>query len=62
MAENEKMPPLVFEELRPKGPRSPFTMTRTKVSGGWIVAMYYDGNPSITFFPDPNHEWDGGSL
>jgi hypothetical protein len=38
---------------------------RAKVTGGWILmvrrlnSMGMDG---ITFYPDPKHEWDGGSL
>jgi hypothetical protein len=32
---------------------------RAKVPGGWLV-MVWSG--SITFLPDPNHQWDGNSL
>ncbi len=36
----------------------------TKVPGGWLVLarsqMAY--GVSISFYPDPNHEWDGGTL
>ncbi len=37
---------------------------RTKVPGGWLI-MCKDikGKASgITFYPDPNHEWDGNSI
>ena len=33
---------------------------RTKVPGGWLVTWYYKGMDnvrSLTFVPDPNHEW-----
>ena len=32
---------------------------RTKVPGGWLVSIRGGG---ATFFPDPNHSWDGKSL
>lgn len=45
------------------------SMRRAKVIGGWLVATQNETgssdpikNTSITFFPDPKHEWDGGSL
>ena len=41
---------------------------RAKVKGGWLVMVQgatgigQPGGTSITFYPDPNHEWDGGSV
>jgi hypothetical protein len=35
---------------------------RSKVPGGWIVLVDGYVERSITFYPDPNHEWDGKSL
>ncbi len=40
---------------------------RAKVKGGWLVVAKGFGGAQpagsvITFYPDPNHEWDGGSL
>ena len=32
---------------------------RAKVPGGWLVLS---PAVSITFYPDPEHEWDGNSL
>jgi len=35
---------------------------RAKVPGGWLV--FFCGNAGISgvaFYPDPNHEWDGGT-
>jgi hypothetical protein len=35
---------------------------RGKVPGGWLV--FICGNAGVsgaTFYPDPNHEWDGGA-
>lgn len=40
---------------------------RAKVPGGWLVTSCNSkasASPGsgLTFVPDPNHEWDGGSL
>ena len=40
---------------------SPFCL-RARVPGGWFVLVQYEGAVSITFYPDPEHEWDGNSL
>ena len=34
---------------------------RAKVSGGWLV-LVADNARGLTFYPDPGHKWDGGSL
>ncbi len=36
---------------------------RAKVPGGRLI-FYYDPSDigGTTFYPDPNHEWDGGSM
>jgi len=62
-----------WEELNPSEAFS--HMFGLKVPGGWLV--YVDRRDSeplpgfgefpytaggLTFYPDPNHEWDGGSL
>jgi hypothetical protein len=54
--------PLSFERLlnRIKGNSATFVMYRAAVPGGWIVAMR--PNDTMTFVPDPDHEWDGGSV
>jgi hypothetical protein len=36
-----------------------FSIYRTKIPGGWLVAVR--PHDSVTFVPDPQHEWDGGS-
>jgi hypothetical protein len=36
---------------------------RAKVPGGWLVGIFLSGQAvSITFYPDPDHKWDGSSL
>ena len=34
---------------------------RTKVPGGWLVVVIHNTS-GLTFVPDPQHQWDGGSL
>jgi hypothetical protein len=34
---------------------------RTKVPGGWLV-LAIQNTTGLTFYPDPEHKWDGGSL
>jgi hypothetical protein len=35
---------------------------RAKVPGGWFVTFHVGSSAGITFYPDPDHEWDGNSL
>ncbi len=38
-------------------------MYRAKVPGGWLVWAHWGQGPgSLTFYPDPQHAWDGNSL
>lgn len=34
---------------------------RAKVPGGWLVAVMHNTS-GLTFYPDPQHRWDGTSL
>lgn len=36
------------------------SMYRARVPGGWLIASR--PGDSVTFVPDPLHEWDGGSI
>ena len=63
--------PLKFENLNGE-------ISRAKVAGGWLVKISKESNiagsgpggqgggsvesVSITFYPDPQHTWDGGGL
>jgi hypothetical protein len=38
---------------------SDYALLRAKVPGGWLVAM---AGASVTFYADPEHQWDGSSL
>ena len=54
--------PLTFELLpnHVSYTSATFVIYRAKVFGGWLVATRPSDN--LTFIPDPQHEWDGGSL
>ncbi len=37
---------------------------RARVPGGWLIFIWPKGRgaiDSVTFYPDPNHTWDGGT-
>lgn len=61
---------LKWEKLPVAEPRHEFTygtVYRGKVPGGWLVCVFWtagnnDSSTSMTFMPDPKHEWDGGTL
>jgi len=57
---------LVWEEVKStKADGGIFTIGwnvhRTKVPGGWLVLVIHNTD-GLTFYPDPEHKWDGGSL
>jgi hypothetical protein len=37
-----------------------FQIYRAKVPGGWFIMP--ESGETITFYPDPGHQWDGNSL
>ncbi|NEO23205.1 MULTISPECIES: hypothetical protein [unclassified Moorena] len=58
------MAELVWEKLNCKNqPIGGLGVWRTKVPGGWLVAIRStNGSGSgVTFYPDPTHQWDGGN-
>jgi len=66
MMEPTATAPLRFEPLRFEGESlvtKPITLQRAKVPGGWLVLLQKNvAEAGITFVPDPEHCWDGGSL
>ena len=58
------MTQLVWERLQCKNSTGMILAWRTKVPGGWLVAINYGGGEGggLTFYPDPNHDWDGASI
>ncbi len=55
--DNIKSPTLVWESLTNYG--GPRRAIRTKIIGGWLLSTC---EGSLTFIPDPNHDWDGNSI
>ena len=43
---------------------SRYITERAKVPGGWLVIsqFYVGGAHGLTFLPDPEHRWNGGSV
>ena len=35
---------------------------RAKVPGGWLISVLARDGVGVTFYPDPEHVWDGSSL
>ena len=61
--------PLSFQSLptlcdgEKPGAFSPRLIARAKVPGGWLVGIGANHMFSgVTFYPDPQHTWDGASL
>lgn len=38
-----------------------FNTFRAEVPGGWLVLADYGRISGLTFYPDPDHQWDGSS-
>lgn len=59
---------LHFETLKIGDKDNMAVIKRAKVPGGWLVVSHFFTSfasfkdASVAFYPDPNHEWDGGSL
>ena len=61
---------LLWEKLSIAEPKHEFTfgsIYRAKVPGGWLLNIFWtsghgEGGVSMTFMPDPDHTWDGGTL
>jgi hypothetical protein len=48
-----------WEKLKTDG----FRISRTAIPGGWLaLVQLFGSSPSITFYPDPQHEWGGASV
>ncbi len=72
----ETSPTVVFQSLDTRScPNT--SLRRSKVPGGWLIVatttfQYSQGNGNgpgsfeaaggLTFYPDPDHKWDGNSL
>jgi len=66
MAQGAEKPKLVWEELNSSRSgrgiiKLEWKVHRAKVWGGWLVLVMHNTS-GVTFYPDPEHKWDGGSL
>ena len=66
---SESTPGLVWQKLESNRENeswfhAEWEIHRTKVPGGWLVLTRLGGSApqGITFYPDPDHRWNGGSL
>jgi len=54
------MPKLKFEKLDVDALSA--RVNRAKIPGGWLVISISSSGGGVTFYPDPQHKWDGGSV
>lgn len=54
------MPKLKFEKLDIGA--LPARVSRAKIPGGWLLIVTSNSGGGLTFYPDPQHKWDGNSL
>jgi hypothetical protein len=54
------MPKLKFEKLDAEA--LAVRVNRAKVPGGWLVIVTSNSGSGATFYADPQHKWDGGSV
>jgi hypothetical protein len=57
----EKPETLNYVKLNARILKLDWNIHRTKVPGGWFVLVIHN-TAGFTFYPDPEHKWDGGSL
>ena len=65
MAQGTEQPQLSWEQLNSSRATGGFikmgwNVHRTKVPGGWLVLVIHNTS-GVTFYPDPEHKWNGGS-
>jgi len=56
-------PALTLEELNTQfeGGKPAKYAYRARVPGSWLIFIYKGGLGGVTFYPDPDHAWDGGT-
>jgi hypothetical protein len=60
--ETEEAAIMIWREVRSTG--GLLAVYRAKMPGGWLVYVGngYHHHGGVTFFPDPNHTWNGATL
>ena len=56
------MPKLKFEKLDVSTLTVNTIINRAKIPGGWLLVSTSNAGGGVTFYPDPEHKWDGGSA
>ena len=56
------MSKLEFEKLDVSTLSASTIMNRAKIPGGWLLVSTSNAGGGVTFYPDPEHKWDGGSV
>ena len=56
------MPKLKFEKLDVSTLTVNTIINRAKIPGGWLLVSTSNAGGGVTFYPDPEHKWDGGSV
>jgi len=54
------MPKLKFEKLDVDALSA--RVSRARIPGGWLLIATSSSGGGVTFYPDPQHKWDGGSV
>jgi len=54
------MPKLKFEKLDVEALSA--RVNRARIPGGWLLIVTSSSGGGCTFYPDPQHRWDGGSV
>lgn len=64
-AKKTEPPHLVWHKLNSSSAGGEFfklgDVYRSKVPGGWLILVTNNAR-GVMFYPDPEHNWDGGSL
>ena len=53
---------LQFEKLDASALSANTIVNRAKIPGGWLLVSTSNAGGGVTFYPDPEHKWDGNSL
>jgi hypothetical protein len=66
MTQDTEQGPLLWEALKSSRVgggmfKLDWNVHRAKVPGGWLVLVIHNTS-GLTFYPDPEHKWNGGSA
>jgi hypothetical protein len=58
----DRLQAMIRSPLVPEGSALYSRLYRAKVPGGWLIVADQCDGAGLTFLPDPEHTWNGGSL